>query len=141
MDQTVSIIFFLAAVLIVGGILFAVISFSKHSPKGLKKEYYQQQWLSIESQLKKDQASSFTLCVLNADKLLDKALKESGVKGETMGERMKNYQSKWSNSQNVWGAHKLRNRLAHETDVNINYDQSRRALAAFRQALKDTGAL
>lgn len=141
MDQTTSTIFFLAAILITGGILFAVISFSRHAPKGLKQDYYRSQWLSIESQLKREEPHSYTVCILNADKLLDKALRERGVKGETMGERMKSYQDKWSNAQTVWTAHKIRNKLAHETDVSMDYDQARRALAAFRQGLKDVGAL
>ncbi len=141
MDQTTTMIFFLAAVLIAGGILFAVISFSRNAPKQLKKDYYRSQWLTIESQLKKGEAHSYTVCVLNADKLLDRALRERGIAGSTMGERMKAYQEKWSSAQHVWGAHKLRNKLAHETDVTVEYDQARRALGAFRQGLKDIGAL
>lgn len=140
-DQATTVIFFLAAVLIFGGILFAVISFSRQAPKQLKKDYYRSQWLTIESQLKKEDTHSYTVCILNADKLLDKTLKERSIQGETMGERMKNYQAKWSNAQNVWTAHKVRNKIAHETDVKITYEQARRALASFRQGLKDVGAL
>jgi hypothetical protein len=58
-----------------------------------------------------------------------------------MGERMKAYQSKWSNANGVWGAHKLRNQVAHEHDVKISYDDTRRALAAYKRALKDVGAI
>lgn len=141
MDQATSVMFFLAAVLIVGGILFAVIAFSRHSPKPLKQDYYRSQWLTLESQLKRDELHSYTVCILNADKLLDRALRERGVRGETMGERMKSYQDRWSNAQNIWNAHKLRNKIAHETDVKVDYDQARRALAYFKQALKDVGAL
>lgn len=35
----------------------------------------------------------------------------------------------------------LRNRLAHETDVRIDYDRARQALIAFKQGLKDVGAI
>ena len=76
-----------------------------------------------------------------ADKLLDHALKERGAKGETMGERMKTLQTTWSNANAVWGAHKLRNQVAHEPDVQLSYDLARRALASFKQALKDVGAI
>ena len=141
MDSTVTLMFFLAAVLIAGGILFAIVAFSKGSPKSLKKDYYRSQWLTLESQLRRDDRNSYTVCILNADKLLDKALRERGVKGQTMGERMKSYQDRWSNAQHVWTAHKMRNKLAHETDVTIEYDQARRALAAFKQGLRDVGAL
>jgi len=50
-------------------------------------------------------------------------------------------QTKWSNANNVWTAHKLRNQIAHEPDVRLDYDGARRALTAFKQALKDIGAI
>jgi hypothetical protein len=67
------------------------------------------------------------------------ALKERGVRGNTMGERMKN--SSWSNANAVWAAHKIRNKIAHEADVAVDYDTARRALASFKQGLKDVGAI
>ncbi|MFZ2126585.1 MAG: hypothetical protein WAV04_03690 [Candidatus Microsaccharimonas sp.] len=141
MDQTLSIIFFFAAVFIFGGLLFAVIALSRRGPRGLDIEKYRSRWMTIEQQLKRDEANSYSMCVLNADKLLDQALQEKGVSGTTMGERMKAMQSKWSNANNVWAAHKLRNQIAHEPDVRLDYDGARRTLAAFKQALKDVGAI
>lgn len=139
MDQTLSIIFFFTAILIFGGLLFAVIALARKSPRGLDVEKYRSRWLAIEQQLKRDETHSYQMCVLNADKLLDQALVEKGVSGTTMGERMK--QTKWSNANVVWTAHKLRNQIAHEPDVRLDYDGARRALAAFKLALKDIGAI
>ena len=141
MDQTLSIIFFFAAILIFGGLLFAVIALARRGPRGLDVEKYRSRWMTIEQQLKRDEASSYPMCVLNADKLLDQALQEKGVQGTTMGERMKTMQPKWSNANNVWTAHKLRNQIAHEPDVKLSYDATRRALSSFKQALKDIGAI
>jgi hypothetical protein len=139
MDQTLSIIFFFTAILIFGGLLFAVIALARRGPRGLDVEKYRSRWLSIEQQLKRDETHSYQMCVLNADKLLDQALQEKGVSGTTMGERMK--QTKWSNANSVWSAHKLRNQIAHEPDVRLDYDGARRSLAAFKLALKDLGAI
>jgi hypothetical protein len=139
MDQTLSIIFFFTAIFIFGGLLFAVIALARKGPRGLDVEKYRSRWLTIEQQLKRDETSSYPMCVLNADKLLDQALQEKGVSGTTMGERMK--QTKWSNANSVWSAHKLRNQIAHEPDVRLDYDGARRSLAAFKQALKDLGAI
>jgi transposase len=97
--------------------------------------------MTIEQQLKRDEVMTYSMCVLNADTLLDHALKDRGIAGATMGERMKQMQKKWSNANNVWSAHKLRNRIAHEPDVKLDYDNARRALASFKQALKDVGAI
>lgn len=135
------IIILLASVLIIGGLLFAVITFSKKGPASLNVERYRVKWLSIEQQLMQNEVSSYHLSVMNADKLLDQALRDRGVKGNTMGERMKTVQQSWSNANAVWGAHKLRNQIAHEPDVSVSYADARRALTGFKQALKDVGAI
>lgn len=132
---------FFLGILIIGILLIVVIMLSRRGVATLDVEKYRSQWLGIESQLKRDEPSSYHLAVLNADKLLDKALKERGYKGQTMGERMKAAKTVWSNANNVWGAHKLRNQIAHEHDVRVTYEDARRALAGFKQALKDMGAI
>jgi len=139
MDITV--IFFLAAIIIVGGGLFALIGLSKKGSKYLNVDQYRVKWLQIEQQLKRDDQGSYSLSVLNGDKLLDQALRERGLKGETMGERMKAGAQLFTNRNNIWSAHKLRNRIAHESDVRVTYDDARRALADIKQALKDVGAI
>lgn len=136
-----SIIFFFAAILIVAGLLFAVITMTKKGGSNLDVEKYRLKWLKIEQQLKRDEVSTYHLTVLEADKLLDMALRERGVRGETMGERMKNVKEVWSNRNAIWTAHKLRNQIAHESDVRVGYDDARRALASFKQGLKDLGAI
>lgn len=141
MDSTITIIFFLAGVLVFAAILFAVISLTKKGPSRLDVDKYRSRWMTIEQQLKRDETMSYQVCVMNADTLLDQALKDKGVQGATMGERMKQFQQKWSNANNVWTAHKLRNQIAHEADFAINYESARRALTAFKQALKDVGAI
>lgn len=141
MDQSIGIIFFIAAVFVFGAILFAVISLTRRGPTALDVEKYRTRWMTIEQQLKRDETMTYQLTVLNADTLLDQALKDKGIQGATMGERMKQMQQKWSNANNVWTAHKLRNKIAHEPDVTLSYDSARRALASFKQALKDVGAI
>jgi hypothetical protein len=130
-----------AGVLIIGGLLIIVITLTRKGSTQLDVDKYRSKWLTIENQLKRDEESSYHLCILNADKLLDQALRERGIRGETMGERMKTVRTTWSNANAVWTAHKLRNQVAHEPDVRIGYDDTRRALAAFKQALKDVGAI
>lgn len=132
-------VFFLAAVLIIGAILFGVITMTKGGSKQLDVNRYRTKWLEIEQKLVRDDTASYQLSVLNADKLLDQALKEKGISGDTMGARMKVV--KWSNANAVWAAHKLRNQIAHESDVEFDYITARRALASFKQGLKDIGAI
>lgn len=139
MDLTI--IFFFAAIIIVGGLLFAVMSMNKKGARRLDVDKYRTKWLKIEHQLKRDETSSYSMVVIHADKLLDQALIERGLKGNTMAERMKQCAQLFSDRNGVWQAHKLRNRIAHEDDVIVTYDDARRALATMKRALKDVGAI
>lgn len=141
MDSTLTVIFVFSAILIFGGALFALVSFSRRGPRTMDVDKYRSRWLSIETRLKRDDASSHALCIIDADKLLDSALRDRGLPGNTMADRMKKFQGKWSNGNGVWAAHKLRNRLVHDTDASIDYERVRQALIAYKQGLKDVGAI
>lgn len=139
MDQ--SIVFLFAAIIIVAAIMFALICVTKKVGKHIDVEKYRAKCLEIEHQLKPDEPSSYQLCVLNGDKLVDQALRDLGIKGQTMGERLKNSASMYSDRNGIWTAHKIRNVIAHETNAVVTYEQAKRALSCFRQALKDLGAI
>lgn len=136
-------VFGLAAILVIGALLFAFVSIFtvRKSARHLNIEQYHVKYLAIENQLKRDEPSSYHLVVLNADKLVDLAMRECGIRGETMGERLKNNSTKFSELNALWTAHKLRNRIAHESDVVVTYDEARYALSCFKKALKDLGAI
>ncbi len=138
MDGTLIVLF--AAILIIGVLLFAVITLGKRG-SSLDVEKYRTKWLAIEQSLTRDNAASHHMAILNADKLVDQALKDKGFKGQTMGERLKSAKASLPHRDNIWQAHKLRNQLAHEPDAKVGYDQARRALAQFKQTLKDLGAI
>lgn len=133
--------FLLIGIVIVAVVMIVYISLSKKDNPYLKRDKYQSRWLEIDNSLSRDNPASYHMAVLNADKLLDQALRDCRVKGQTMGDRMKSANSKWKNANNVWSAHKIRNQIAHETDAKISYDTAEHALAAFKQALKDLGAI
>ncbi len=139
--MSIAVMIVFVVVLLFGGCLLFFISMRGGGRSTLHVEKYRSEWLSIEQSVARDNQSSCQLAILNADKLLDRALRERGFKGQTMGERMKSAQNSWKNANHVWTAHKLRNRIAHETDANVNYDITLRALEAFKQGLKDMGAI
>ena len=137
-----AILFLFASVLLIGVGLLVIIALTKRSPQLLDKAQYQQQWLSIQQSVKNDPAS-MQFAIMQADKLLDKALMQRGFAGETMGERLKTAceGKKISDTRGVWLAHKLRNRIAHEHDVSVNRTATVKALQNFKRALHDLGAL
>lgn len=111
----------------------------RRKPKHLNQAHFQQRWQELQK-LCKDK-STWPLAVIDADKLLDEALKKSKYKGKTMGERLVSAQRDIKNNDEVWFGHKLRNRLVHETDVTLTERSVKDALIGIRGALKDLGAL
>ncbi len=76
--------------------------------------------------------------VLDGDKLLDFALKKRGYTG-SLGQKLKSANGVFSEVNQVWRAHKLRNRIAHEI-FQIRPADAREALGIFRKAVRDLGA-
>lgn len=135
------VITFIIAILIVGVMVIVAMMLTKKREHRFDKEAYQTRFLQIENKLRKENTATYTNAVMNGDKLLDKALTEMGVAGNTMGERMKRCGGKFSDVNAVWRAHKLRNAIAHEDDLEITYGQAASALKIYKQALKDIGAI
>lgn len=140
MDNPAS-MFLLIAILIIAVVGVIYLSITLKSSSRLNVARYQTKWLEIENSVRRDNPASWQVAIFNADKLVDQALRDRKFKGQTMGERMKAAQKTWSNANYIWGAHKIRNQLAHETDVKISYELTLRSLSAFKQGLKDLGAI
>ena len=137
-----AIVIMLIVILLVGFAILAVLALTRgHGRRLLNKEKYRTAWLEIENNITKDNNASYQFAILSADKLLDKALKESGVPGETMGDRLKQSDRLLQDINGVWAAHKMRNRIAHEVNGNINKVVAKRMLAIYKNALKDLGAI
>jgi hypothetical protein len=132
---------FIFAILIVAVLVFVAILLTGKRGYHFNVEAYQSRFLAIENKLKQDNPATFVTTIIEGDKLLDKAMVEMGISGKTMGDRLKKAGGRFTNLNAVWRAHKLRNAIAHESDVEISYKQAFNALAVYKQALKDLGAI
>lgn len=108
------------------------------SRSNLDKVAIRRQWAKVR-RLVGNKEPQFA--VIEGDKVFDNALKQLGFKGETMGDRLKSAQPSIKNINEVWSAHKLRNRLVHEPDVEISMRDVQTALSSFEKALRQMGAL
>jgi hypothetical protein len=62
-----------------------------------------------------DNPNDWKLAIIEADIILDGALKQKGYPGVSLGERLKNVSPQQLGSlQDAWEAHKVRNRIAHD---------------------------
>lgn len=132
----------LLGALAVGICVFIAVILSGKRKHSFDKLEYQTDFLSIENSLLRENPASYNMSVVECDKLLDKALCEMGIPGRTMGERLKKCgKETFSQLNAVWNAHKLRNQIAHEAGFKLDYHQAKHALAIYKQALKDLGAI
>ena len=129
-----AIVIMLIVIVIVGFAILAILALTRgHGKKLLNKDYYRTAWLEIENNINHDNNASY--------QLLDKALRESGVAGNTMGDRLKQSDKLFQDINGVWAAHKMRNRIAHEVNGNVNKVVAKRMLTIYKNALKDLGAI
>jgi len=108
----------------------------------LPKKYTVRGWKNVRHHYYRGTDADLKLAVIEADKLLDEALKAAGLKGNNLGERLKGAdETDLPNLRDVWEAHKLRNRLVHEPNFEINREVAEKALAIYRKTLRNLGIL
>lgn len=102
---------------------------------GLTPEKVRLLWKQIEQSAKQGPMGQ-KIAIIEADKLVDNVLKSMLVPGETMGERLKMAGHTHRQLRDVWPAHRVRNRLVHETDYVLQEGEVKHALEGFRRALQ-----
>jgi hypothetical protein len=127
------------AIIFAISMLMAVGVLSRRLPKRLNQHYFQKRWLELLAGVKTPEG--MLLAIIDADKLLDEALKRRGFRGKTMGGRLVAAQRLISDNDGVWYAHKLRNRLVHEPNIRLKKREAQNALAGFKRGLHDLRAL
>ncbi len=127
------------AVLFFGALLLVLGFVTRRRKKPLNTTAFTEKWK--EAQKLCAQKETWPLAVINADNILDEALKKSGYRGKTMGERLVAAQRDLSDNDGVWYGHKLRNKLVHESNTRLKEVDVKDALMGIRQALRDLGAL
>jgi|GEM_PF-1886009 len=82
------------------------------------------------------------MAVIEADKLVDTVLKRANVRGDSLGERLRGVQKLVSRQvyNDMWEAHKVRNRLVHEFAHGIDAKESAGSIWKMKKFLTDLGA-
>lgn len=105
---------------------------------GLNTELVQSKWRDITA-MQAGGASGLKSALVEADKLLDYVMIQKGFSGETMGDRLKSGGTAFSNLNAIWGAHKLRNQMAHDIEHDMVPEQFKQAIAILGQGIRDLG--
>jgi hypothetical protein len=118
------------------GIIFFIV---RRLPKRLKAAHYTRKWRDIQ-RLCADK-SNWPQAILLSDLLLDEILRKKRKEGKTMGERMVSAQKTFTANEAIWKAHKLANHVRTHNALNLKENDVKESLIAYRQALRDLGAL
>jgi hypothetical protein len=106
----------------------------------ISRKQAQESWRRIEEQFYRGGESDLKVAILEADKLLNDALREAGIMGTQLGDRLKKTSdSQVPNLNELWQAHKLRNQIAHESNFKLKRDLAERALGIYKTALTNLG--
>lgn len=118
-------------------VLVAINLGAKTVPKGIDKQYFVQEWQDITVMYKDEKTRAMS--IVHADKLLDESLKCLAYKGSTMGERLISAKAKLKHRDEIWKAHKLRNKIVHEPKFKLKEEQAKEALKGYYHTFKDLG--
>lgn len=131
------ILIMLASLVVVVAIVFLARHYYK--TRKLNTAQFTIRWQALQKHCKS--RKTWPLAVIDADNLLNDALKSRHYKGKTTGERLVAAQHTLTSNEAVWFGHKLRNRIVNEDVRKLKKQDILDALGGFRRALKDLGAL
>lgn len=114
--------------------LFVAKKYSKKRWSEQDRSFFTKNWQKILNE--KDSKHK----IMDADKLLDAMLKKKGLSG-SLGDKLKNNEKLFSDLNGLWEAHRLRNKLAHEIDFNLEQAQATQAMKGFKNAFGDLDLL
>ena len=99
-------------------------------------------WQEVVNHIGSTQEGEWKFAIIEADKLVDDILGSAGFPGETMGERLMNIEKgQLQTLDSLWDAHKIRNRLVHDTNYFLRYNEVKRAVQLYEETLRELGAL
>jgi hypothetical protein len=107
----------------------------------IPKKHAKNAWDAAQKHFFAGNPNDLKMAVMEADNILNDALRYAGINGANLGDRLKHVKrNQMPNIEDVWAAHKLRNEIAHETSFSLKRDVAERALDAYETALKNMGA-
>jgi hypothetical protein len=108
-------------------------------PKKLNVKHFTERWQALQRHCATRR--TWPIALNEADALLEKALKQRRFKGKTTGERLVAAQHELSSNHTVWFSHKFCQKMKDVDVRTLKKKEVADALAGFRQALRDLGAL
>lgn len=92
----------------------------------------------LRGKIKNKDERNLRLCIIEADNLVDEILIIHGHPGKDMAERLKSiYPEELKHLNDLWDAHGIRNRIAHESDFHLTPDLAKKTIDVYCKVLDD----
>lgn len=99
-------------------------------------------WEEITRHINSPKEAEWKFAVIEADNLTNDILRKRDFAGETMGDILTNIQpGQLITLEELWEAHKIRNKIAHDNGYFLRYAEAKRAVNQFEKTLKELGVL
>lgn len=108
----------------------------------LRDELMKERWAAIVKKASEGAPDALKISVIDGDKLADDVLKQLGLAGEHMADRLEKLSSQELKSlDRLWRAHRLRNNLVHTPGFQISISEARKAIEDYESFLKEVKVL
>ena len=147
-------VFLCLDVLLLAGLVFSTMKSLEWRPKFVwnalaggenlvkKDPVIEGRWRAVLQKAALNPPQSYTLAIIEADKVPDEALKHVGLQGEHMADRLEKLNGgDMRTLEGLWRVHRLRNELVHAPDFDISEVDAKDVLAVYEKFLKELGVL
>jgi hypothetical protein len=98
-----------------------------------------EKWLKVVTHINSENPSDWKLAILECDIMLGDILEKMGYLQDSIGEKLKAVEpSDFTNIENAWEAHKIRNMIAHEgSDFAMNEREAKRVIGLYETVFRE----
>lgn len=108
----------------------------------LSRAVLRERWSEVKRKFEEDTPDALKLAIIEADKLMDHILKESGFEGEHMADRLEKLAPHGLLSfDRLWRAHRLRNEIVHSPGFELHRNLAERTMRDYEAFLKEVNIL
>ena len=102
-------------------------------------EVVNEKWQRVLVHINSANPSDWKLAILECDIMLGEILEKMGYMQESIGEKLKSIEpSDFTNIENAWEAHKIRNSIAHEgSEFLINEREAKRVIGLYETVFRE----
>lgn len=97
-----------------------------------------ERWQRVIEHIESEHPNDWRIAILEADTILDEILTKMGYEGDTIADKLKQIErSDFQTLENAWEAHKIRNRMVHESDFMLSKREAERIIGLYRSVFEE----